>query len=568
MNKEEKAQKKAEIKAAKSKEKVRQRLREKIYQDMVSKQKISLRQHKLAPKNVCIAIEHVNKIYNNRVQAVFDFNLKIKKGEFIVLVGPSGCGKSTTLRMIAGLEEITGGDLFIDGVHANLLEPKDRGIAMVFQSYALYPNMSVRGNMAFSLRIRKVPRLQLDKNGQPIKRINYGLIRDNKRELKNLEWVLSKAKDPLEIEGYKKDIESIKEKIAYLEATPVDYYKKVHISADEINKRVNDAATILQIEDYMDRKPKALSGGQCQRVALGRAIVRKAKVFLMDEPLSNLDAKLRVQMRSEIVKLHNNLKATTIYVTHDQTEAMTMATRIVVMNKGYVQQVGTPSEIYNHPANLFVATFIGSPSMNCFEGSYKKGSFAFESGKSIKLPSDLTKEIEDFYKNGIVLSKKGIEDIDADFPDRSQLLKRLENLEALGKNEPEYEAKKTELIEKIAFVEASHHERKKFVTYIAAFEKALKEGVYPVTFGIRPEDIYDGNEIAKGTKGFTEPIELTVSVSELMGYEYFVHSDFEGKDMVAKFDAKSVIAAGMKIKEVFDLNRFHLFDTLSKKLIH
>lgn len=249
-----------------------------------------------------LRLEKINKIYDNKVQAVFDFDLSINDREFIVFVGPSGCGKSTTLRMIAGLEEITAGELYIDDNLVNNVPPKDRDIAMVFQSYALYPHMSVYDNMAFGLKLRKTPK-------------------------------------------------------------------------DEIDRRVKEAARILEIEQYLARKPKALSGGQRQRVALGRAIVRNAKVFLMDEPLSNLDAKLRVQMRSEIIKLHERLNATTIYVTHDQTEAMTMATRIVVMKDGFIQQIGTPKEIYNHPANMFVAGFMGAPAMNFVRGLYQDGKF-------------------------------------------------------------------------------------------------------------------------------------------------------------------------------------------------
>lgn len=229
-----------------------------------------------------LSLRHINKIYDNKVQAVFDFNLEIQDKEFIVLVGPSGCGKSTTLRMIAGLEDITNGELYIDDKLVNDVAPKNREIAMVFQSYALYPFMTVYENMAFGLQIRKT-------------------------------------------------------------------------NKDEIDRRVRAAAKALEIEQYLDRKPKALSGGQRQRVALGRAIVRNAKVFLMDEPLSNLDAKLRVQMRSEIIRLHKNIGATTIYVTHDQTEAMTMASRIVIMKDGYIQQIGTPKEIYQNPVNMFVA---------------------------------------------------------------------------------------------------------------------------------------------------------------------------------------------------------------------
>ena len=263
-----------------------------------------------------VSLRHVDKIYDNNSQAVFDFNLDIKKREFIVFVGPSGCGKSTTLRMIAGLEDISRGELYIDGELSNDRAPKERDIAMVFQSYALYPHMSVYDNMAFGLKIKHMPRAEID-------------------------------------------------------------------------KRVREAARILQIDEYLDRKPKALSGGQRQSVALGRAIVRNAKVFLMDEPLSNLDAKLRVQMRSEIVKLTEALHATTIYVTHDQTEAMTMASRIVVMKLGRVQQIGSPIEIYNNPANKFVAGFIGSPSMNFFDVEYKDGVVKFSSGQELKLPESL-----------------------------------------------------------------------------------------------------------------------------------------------------------------------------------
>ncbi|NBK96964.1 MAG: sn-glycerol-3-phosphate ABC transporter ATP-binding protein UgpC [Erysipelotrichia bacterium] len=259
-----------------------------------------------------LLLKNINKIYDNNVQAVFDFNLEIKDKEFIVFVGPSGCGKSTTLRMIAGLEDITSGELYIDDKLVNDIAPKDRDIAMVFQSYALYPHMSVYDNMAFGLKIKKTAK-------------------------------------------------------------------------EEIDRRVKDAAKILEIEQYLDRKPKALSGGQRQRVALGRAIVRNAKVFLMDEPLSNLDAKLRVQMRSEIIKLHERIGATTIYVTHDQTEAMTMASRIVVMKGGYIQQIGTPSEIYNNPANMFVASFVGAPATNFLYGTYHDHGFDLN-GNLIKVP--------------------------------------------------------------------------------------------------------------------------------------------------------------------------------------
>ena len=252
-----------------------------------------------------VTLKHVYKVYDGSVRAVNDFNLDIKDKEFVVFVGPSGCGKSTTLRMIAGLEEITAGQLYIDGELMNEVEPKNRDIAMVFQSYALYPHMTVYDNMAFGLKLRHTPK-------------------------------------------------------------------------EEIDKRVKAAAEILEISELLTRKPKALSGGQRQRVALGRTIVRDPKVFLLDEPLSNLDAKLRVSMRSEITKLHEKLQTTFIYVTHDQTEAMTMGNRIVVMKDGYIQQVDTPITLFEDPSNLFVATFLGSPQMNIVEAEL------FMDGKDLK----------------------------------------------------------------------------------------------------------------------------------------------------------------------------------------
>ncbi|WP_251448103.1 ABC transporter ATP-binding protein [Vermiculatibacterium agrestimuris] len=246
-----------------------------------------------------VQLKNVKKIYDNKVTAVHSFNLEIADKEFIVLVGPSGCGKSTTLRMVAGLEEISEGELLIDGQVMNDVEPKDRDIAMVFQSYALYPHMTVYENMAFSLKLKKVPK-------------------------------------------------------------------------EEIDKKVREAAAILDITQYLERKPKALSGGQRQRVAIGRAIVRNPKVFLMDEPLSNLDAKLRNQMRAEIIKLRQRIDTTFIYVTHDQTEAMTLGDRIVIMKDGYIMQIGTPQEVFDHPANIFVAGFIGTPQMNFFDAKLEK----------------------------------------------------------------------------------------------------------------------------------------------------------------------------------------------------
>ena len=272
-----------------------------------------------------LSLQHINKTYPNGFEAVKDFNLEIEDKEFIIFVGPSGCGKSTTLRMIAGLEEITSGTLKIGDKVMNDVEPKDRDIAMVFQNYALYPHMTVYDNMAFGLKLRKVPKAEID-------------------------------------------------------------------------KAVREAARILDLEKLLDRKPKALSGGQRQRVAMGRAIVRNPKVFLMDEPLSNLDAKLRVQMRIEISKIHQRLGATIIYVTHDQTEAMTLGTRIVVMKDGVVQQVDTPQNLYQKPGNLFVAGFMGSPQMNFLDAQIaeKGGDLIAKVGEyDIVIPAAKAKVLKD-----------------------------------------------------------------------------------------------------------------------------------------------------------------------------
>ena len=289
-----------------------------------------------------LSLTNVCKVYPNGFEAVKDFSLEVEDQEFIIFVGPSGCGKSTTLRMIAGLEEISSGELKIDGRVVNDVEPKDRDIAMVVQNYALYPHMTVFDNMAFGLKLRKVPK-------------------------------------------------------------------------DEIKKKVEEAAKILDLEKLLDRKPKALSGGQRQRVAMGRAIVRNPKVFLMDEPLSNLDAKLRVQMRSEIASLHNRLKATIIYVTHDQTEAMTLGTRIVVLKDGVIMQVDSPQKLYNEPNNLFVAGFIGSPQMNFIDAVCKvegeRVTLNFEKTSVVLPPAKAKKLIDGGYNGKTVVMGIRPEDI-------------------------------------------------------------------------------------------------------------------------------------------------------------
>ena len=303
-----------------------------------------------------IKFTNVKKIYDKTVVAVQDFNLEVEDKEFVVFVGPSGCGKSTTLRMLAGLEEITSGTIEIDNTIVNDLQPKDRDIAMVFQNYALYPHLTVFENMAFSLRIKKqaVEKVVTDKDG------NTKLDKDG---------------------------------------NPIISVSYVKMPEEEIYRKVTEAAEILGITDLLDRKPRALSGGQRQRVAIGRAIVRNAKVFLMDEPLSNLDAKLRNQMRAELILLHKKINTTFIYVTHDQTEAMTLGDRIVIMKDGFIKQVGTPVEVFDHPANLFVAEFIGAPKMNTFPAhlSRENGRYfvrAFDS--KIEVDGAKAQELKDF----------------------------------------------------------------------------------------------------------------------------------------------------------------------------
>ena len=369
----------------------------------------------LSLKNIC-------KVYPNGFEAVKNFNLEIADQEFIIFVGPSGCGKSTTLRMIAGLEEISSGELKIGDRVVNDVEPKDRDIAMVFQNYALYPHMTVYDNMAFGLKLRKVPK-------------------------------------------------------------------------DEIDKMVREAAKILDLTKLLDRKPKALSGGQRQRVAMGRAIVRNPKVFLMDEPLSNLDAKLRVQMRIEIAKLHQRLGTTIIYVTHDQTEAMTLGTRIVVMKDGIVQQVDTPQNLYEKPGNLFVAGFMGSPQMNFLDAVVEeKGDTAClkVAGKTIALPADKSKKLIDGGYNG-----------------------------------------KT------------------------------------VTFGIRPEDVYDSEEMVNQLKDkYPDGVfDSTVRVYELLGAEVFLYFDLEEFSITARVDPRTTARPGDNIKFAFDTEKIHVFDKDTEETI-
>lgn len=427
-----------------------------------------------------IKLKSVYKIYDGAVEAVKDFNLEIKDKEFVVFVGPSGCGKSTTLRMIAGLESITAGDIYIDDIRINDLEPRDRNIAMVFQNYALYPHMTVYKNLAFSLKIsktkipvydetevngiieklgqknRELKKLQkIQKKDSSNQSVNDSITQLN-GEIESLTVALASAKenrkrlyftDKQAIEDTKKSIKfyqgQIEELNAYIEKTvaklesnqfagdqeekikiavercrqrvidfgfaieneqkilnkleteEVPMYKLAHLPKDEIDKRVRETAQMLEISELLERKPKALSGGQRQRVAIGRAVVRNAKVFLMDEPLSNLDAKLRNQMRSELILLRNKINSTFVYVTHDQTEAMTLGDRIVIMKDGVIQQIGTPQDLFNHPVNTFVAGFIGSPQMNFFEAKLNDDLDVELLGKTIVTAPEMKSALKD-----------------------------------------------------------------------------------------------------------------------------------------------------------------------------
>ena len=426
---------------------------------------------------------NINKIYDNNVQAVFDFNLEVQDKEFIVFVGPSGCGKSTTLRMVAGLEEITSGDLYIDDKLVNNLEPKDRDIAMVFQNYALYPHMTVYENMSFSLKLKKIPR-------------------------------------------------------------------------DEIDLRVEEAANILGLSQYLNRKPKALSGGQRQRVALGRAIVRHPKVFLMDEPLSNLDAKLRVQMRTEIAKIHKKVGATTIYVTHDQTEAMTMASRIVVMKDGYVQQIGTPREVYNMPANVFVGGFIGSPAMNFFKGKLSKNSFIItdENNQETKivLDKEKVKILNDFIKDKEIKINQTFEEnlnsLNNEYEEERNKL--------VNQNIPQEHKKKLEAREKnIENLDVKYKEEKDNLTN--EHDLQLKN-LHEIILGVRPEDIYVENDI--NNKNPSTTINIECDVAELLGHETIVYGYIGGQRVVIKTSSANEISQGDKLIYQFDMNKVHFFD--------
>lgn len=415
-----------------------------------------------------VQFKNVNKVYDNNVQAVFDFNLEIHDREFVVLVGPSGCGKSTTLRMLAGLEDITSGEILIDGEVVNDIPPKSRNIAMVFQSYALYPHMTVYENMSFSLKIKGV---------------------------------------------------------------------KKH----EIEEKVNHVAEILALKPYLNRKPKALSGGQRQRVALGRAIIRTPKVFLMDEPLSNLDAKLRVQMRSEIIKIHQRVGAITVYVTHDQTEAMTMANRIVIMKDGFIQQIGTPREVYNYPHNSFVAGFIGSPTMNFLNCKCD--------GKRLVVPDNGGGDIK------IKLPQAQVDLL------RRYRKTKIANLKTqIGKEEREVEELKAQIaadaVRKAKELNELKHHHDAVVTSLEMHKIALEEfeeGLFPIVFGFRPQDVVFADEEKAD-------LNLICDIYELLGRTSIIYSYINGQRVVFETDADNSIEEVKKFAIAFDFTKSHLFD--------
>ena len=486
-----------------------------------------------------LSFKNVNKVYDKNVQAVFDFNLEVKDKEFIVFVGPSGCGKSTTLRMVAGFEEITDGEIWIDDKIVNLVAPKDRDIAMVFQNYALYPHMTVFENMAFALKLRKVkmPVKELDDHNPEFialkeeilttkqNELNEGLkalkaekagkdaivefkfrksseakqalleledrfstqvysydrelVESKQREIKHLKKIALKNGEPVDEEAIKQLNQEIEEAMSKND-TPLYTYR--HYTSNEIIDRVMETAEILGLTPYLKRKPAALSGGQRQRVALGRAIVRKPKVFLMDEPLSNLDAKLRVQTRSEIIKIHKRVGATTIYVTHDQTEAMTMASRIVIMKDGYIQQVGTPEEVYSSPENMFVGGFIGSPAMNFVNGKFDGSHFVLDGEDSIK----------------ILLSEKHM------------------NL--------------------------------------------LKDHVNePLCLGVRPEDIYLAGDASNEEPG--QNLDIECDICELLGHEKIVYGYLGKQRLTIKVPAKHQIQTGDVHQYSFDNSKVLFFNS-------
>ncbi|MBR1581904.1 MAG: ATP-binding cassette domain-containing protein [Bacilli bacterium] len=526
--------------------------RELYHKEVIRKEKESHQRNKVAPSDDVIILENVNKIYQNHVQAVFDFSLSVKENEFIVLVGPSGCGKSTTLKMIAGLEDITSGDLYLNKKYSNYTLSKDRNLAMVFQSYALYPTMTVYKNIAF----------------------------------------------PLIVKGEKKE---------------------------EIDKKVHEVIKILELdEELLQRRPAALSGGQRQRVALARAIIKGSNILLMDEPLSNLDAKLRASVRSEIVDLHKKMKTTTIYVTHDQVEAMTMPDRLVVMNKGYIEQTGTPQEIYDNPKTLFVATFIGSPAMNILNVSLENDILKFKNNYELKLDKNRLSSLKQYYENIINEIKHDIETTNSKKEQRindlskigyikdlehldkisqkysSLITKRKQKMSKLLENDEKYIALEKEissinekyqeeyssyrtqidskqyeimpdeklepLIENDAYIKSFNYELEKENEKLKEYENVFSSSSKELLFGIRAEDmLLDINK--KDRKNLSNPINITTELCELLGHEYYLSFKVDEKLCTMKTPAYDEILPGTNLNIYLDLDKIHLFDPISERNI-
>ena len=577
-----------------------------------------------------LSLQHLVKVYPNGEKAVYDFNLDIKKKEFIVIVGPSGCGKSTTLRMIAGLEDISDGDIFLDGELLNYKPSNERKMAIVFQSYALYPQMTVYNNIAFPLTINKYPMPQVNavlKANAEIEKIfttvsfskfaevalnvinGKGKTSEKEENIATIFNITLYAAKILfgELAKYKEqtaeklsaDGEAFKAAVrdslkplvdaenAKAAESGVKYNEnfealdeegKVKIehrkyTSYEIKTRVFETAEKLDLVPYLDKLPKELSGGQMQRVALGRAIIKKVPVFMMDEPLSNLDAKLRLTMRSEIVKLHNSIDATTIYVTHDQTEAMTMATRIVVMSRGFVQQIGSPEEVYNHPANIFVARFIGSPTMNVFEAENDKaGKCLKNGGLNLPLSDQFVKTHDAFYEAATETYRTLYQNFDDKA--REQILKTLSVTGEYSEHKKQKVKAKgvinkiKDLIEKVRKknepVDPLKFEREVCESKLSALESCV-EGNHKVLLGIRPERLHLEKKV-EGKK-YENALIVKPSVCELLGGEYNVHFTFCGKNMVGQIDAKEKITTADEIVVKFSLDDIYAFDYVTGEII-
>lgn len=587
-------------------------------------------------KNSFISIQNLEKVYPNGAKAVYNFNLDIQRNEFIVIVGPSGCGKTTTLRMIAGLEDISNGNVYINNEFVNYKPSKDRHIAIVFQSYALYPQMSVYDNIAFPLTINKYkfPVVRKKLKGlsevrniltsktfveivkiihQAKKDATHGMIKPFEALSETLDISLTGGEilfnlgfpghlDPIlndkakcdellasylatidkEIAIEKEDIEKNKitldEECQYLDKDGNVEIVERKMDKYEIRKRVFNAAKVLDLGPYLGRLPKELSGGQMQRVALGRAIVKNVPLFLMDEPLSNLDAKLRLNMRSEIVKIHNRINATTIYVTHDQTEAMTMASRIVVMSKGFVQQIDAPSEIYNNPKNLFVAKFVGSPSINVFEGTYKPEEKIIKINDDISFPIDskFVKAHNEFYKDKYDEFVKVFSSFDTDYHSQEFILKVLSSV---GNEESKtFKAKaKESIFSKLLNLIRKKKDDEVYETPEEANRRIFQEKIndlkdaitneHKIVFAIRPErmNITLKDEKKKYPSNY---FEVEPTVCELLGNEYIIHFDFLGRDMTAKIDSKTHVDMNSRLMLSFAKEDLLFFDAITGDRIY